>query len=728
MSNLELGRFGKKGNVETNAFNKNIKRNQVEDKKMQQIYDAFDKNKDGVLDKSEIENLQKSIFDAAGNGRLSQREADKLLKNMGVNELNGNDLLKFLNNMSQLPEVINNEVSELPDINAATAVSEEQAEQPVQEVITDVVQEDVPQEENPDKFGKTKTVDGKTYSVTYDGEGNTTGIIVQNGESIAVLAKKFGCTVEDIINANPDLVKGKGNNKYFLVGAEIKIPKELEPDDKALQNRQSKKEAIAAYEVFDTKRKAEAAEIASRKSISFTNNDYNTYEEMAKALFAKEGNQNPSKKMLEQRIQELQESNPDIRNGELKGKRINAKVNTEMHGRVVQRQEKMKEQRNDAVNTSNEILGNAKDDFAQQLAEDGWAGDVADGVSVLWNSKNRASKVREDIAAYENSMKELNEAANQGEMQFRAKFKEIYGVAYNPENIAEYKKNPTEENYKKAYGTKNDIAKRVAVYNQSQKDGASAVKTTVVIAASTGAAIASGGTSLLATAVVAGTSTMAARTITEVTDLATNDIEGDINAENLDNIAEQAMIEGAASAVTVGLAKGAGNLLGKLGSKTAAGAPKGGVPSAVPKAPASESGLVKSTVSSASSKGAKAGAQNGTGSAGRAGTQSGAKAGAQNGAKTAENAASSAGSRTNINLKFKNISDKISSNGGVNNLSAVERKEVADVLGVNPEKLTKLTKGEYRQLIVKFHPDKNPDNKEFAIYITQILNNIRFAA
>ena len=704
MGNLELGRFGKKGSVDVNAFKENVKKEQIKDAKMQQIYDAIDSNKDGVIDKKELENFQKSIFTAAGNDRLSKREAKSLLKDMNLRGLKGNDLLNFLNTLSQLPE----EAEQVPQQTEPAVVERKPVETPVNnKPLEQKPVEEAVQEENPDKYGKTKTVDGKTYSVTYDGEGNTTGIIVQNGESIAMLAKKFGCSVQEIIDANPDLVKGKGNNKYFLVGAEIKIPKELEPDDKALQNRQSKKEAIAAYEVFDNKKKAEAAEVASRKAISFTNKDYDTYEQMAKALFAKEGVQNPTKKQLEQRIQELQQTNPDIKDGELKNKRITAKVNTGMHGRIAQRQEKFANQRNDAVNTQSEILDKAKEDFAQQLAEDGWAGDVADGVSVLWGSKNRASKVREDISAYETSMKELSEAAKQGEAQFRAKFKEVYGVTYNPENIAEYKNNPTEENYIKAYGTKNNMAKRVAEYNESQKKGAAAVKTTVVVAATTAAAIATGGTSLAATAVVAGVSTAAARTAVEVSDLATNDIDGDVNGENLDNIAKQAMTEGALSAATAGLAKGAGNLLGKMGPKTVS--PKGGLPSTTPKAPAGESGLVKSTAPKTSS-----------------GASSGAKQGAK--ANTAANEGASAASpKSELNLKFRNISDKVASNGGVKNLSTAERKEIADVLGVSPEKLTSISKNEYRQLIVKFHPDRNPGNEEFASYITQILNNLRAA-
>lgn len=694
---MELGRFGKKGSVDLNSFNQNIKKEQVKDKKMQKIYDAIDFNKDGKIDKQELTEFKKSIFTAAGNDRLSKREAKKLLKSIGLNDIKGKEMLEFLKTFSELEE-------EKPVVETPPAATAEPKKEIKEEVIQKPpVQEEVPpKEENPDKYGKTKTVDGKTYSVTYDGEGNTTGIIVQNGESIGMLAKKFGCTVEDIINANPDLVKGKGNNKYFLVGAEIKIPKELEPDDKALQNRQSKREAIAAYELFDNKRKAAEAERKAAEAQTKT-------------------------------------------------------VESEKENKV-KPEEKIVQNRDLAINTQNEILKNAKADFEQQLAEDGWAGDLADGISILWNSKNRASRVKEDIAAYEKNMQQLSDASKQGDAQFKSKFKEIFDVEYNPENIAEYIKNPTQENYVKAYGTKNNMAKRVAEYNASQKKGAAAVKTTAVVAATTAAAIATGGTSLAATMVVAGVSTAASRTLVEVTDLATNDIDGDVNGENLDNIAKQAMVEGTLSAATAGLAKGAGSLLGK-GAPKSAPAPKGGTPSTVPKSPAGESGLVKSTTTNTSSRAGSAGesglvksttakTSSNTGSAGKTGSTgntSGSSTGKTGGPKAntnsksntagstgktggkSENAASSASPNPELNLKFRNISDKLASNGGVKNLSAADKKEIADVLGVTPDKLTKLTKSEYRSLIVKFHPDRNPGNEEFAQYVTQILNNLRTA-
>ena len=123
-----------------------------------------------------------------------------------------------------------------------------------------------------DKYQQ-KVIDGKEYFVEYDENGNTVGIIVQNGEGINAIAKKFGCTAQELIKANGSKVKGKYPNAYFLVGAEIKIPKKLEADHKALQGRKTRDEAIQGYKDFMAAKKAEeearlAAEAAEAARIA----------------------------------------------------------------------------------------------------------------------------------------------------------------------------------------------------------------------------------------------------------------------------------------------------------------------------------------------------------------------------------------------------------------------------------------------------------------------------
>lgn len=111
------------------------------------------------------------------------------------------------------------------------------------------------------KLSQTKVIKGKEYSVTYDGNGNTTGIVVQYGENAEKIAKKFGITKEALLKAN-----GKNEGEDFKVGDTITIPKELEADDKNVKGRKSSADAIK-----DQKRAEERArrrEIARQRAIA----------------------------------------------------------------------------------------------------------------------------------------------------------------------------------------------------------------------------------------------------------------------------------------------------------------------------------------------------------------------------------------------------------------------------------------------------------------------------
>ena len=90
---------------------------------------------------------------------------------------------------------------------------------------------------------------------------------------------------------------------------------------------------------------------------------------------------------------------------------------------------------------TNNIIGKrynkALKDFNEQLARDGWAGDVADFWGKVF-SENNADAVRADLKTCKKQYNELVAARKQGDSAYKAKFKEIFGVAYNPTNIVAY--------------------------------------------------------------------------------------------------------------------------------------------------------------------------------------------------------------------------------------------------------------------------------------------------
>ncbi len=143
------------------------------------------------------------------------------------------------------------------------------------------------------KLSKTKVINGEEYTIQYDGEGNTVGIIVQNGESPTLIAKRFGCDVKDLLELNKSQLKGKGKSRYFNVAAEIKIPGEIEPDAKVLQGRQTKDEAVAAYKVTaeqikakkEAEAKAEADRIAAENKAKLDKENIALQKESAKQIY-----------------------------------------------------------------------------------------------------------------------------------------------------------------------------------------------------------------------------------------------------------------------------------------------------------------------------------------------------------------------------------------------------------------------------------------------------------
>ena len=86
----------------------------------------------------------------------------------------------------------------------------------------------------------------------------------------------------------------------------------------------------------------------------------------------------------------------------------------------------------------NQTAQNAQTALDGQLASDGWAGKVADSISVLWNSKNRSTLVQADIDSYKEQVNSLENSIKND--KFNEAFKEMFDIEFNHANVVRYKK------------------------------------------------------------------------------------------------------------------------------------------------------------------------------------------------------------------------------------------------------------------------------------------------
>jgi len=443
---------------------------------------------------------------------------------------------------------------------------------------------------------QTKVIDGKERTMTYDGKGNTTGIVVQNGESPESLARKFGCSVEELKELNKDVLGGK---KYFDVGAEITVPGEIEADSPVLKGRKSADEAKADFAADQEraeiaraqKQAAAAAQEARYKAMGLKNHNgagkpisgkYSNGRQEQFTIIGESGNgrhlakskdgkfvtiSHDGKILKEEYVQMTNlYSNGKKIQGQVKVKGKDGTVTTETRsyvkiadmpkgrsvvidskgrqyvmshdGKILDSNYIQRDAQADVISRDKNAakaatldildgqLDSAVDAFNQQMAQDGWAGDTADFVSKAWNNdwflggalntRNTASQVRADLLEYKNNLAKLKSLKDKPE-EFNTKFQQIYGVPYNETAVANYVRNPSVANYRKAFGTKNDIGLRVAKYNESQQTGAEVVKTTAKVGVVAAATVATGGAGGVAAAAAL---TAGASVVVEETDRA----------------------------------------------------------------------------------------------------------------------------------------------------------------------------------------------------------------
>ena len=197
-----------------------------------------------------------------------------------------------------------------------------------------------------------------------------------------------------------------------------------------------------------------------------------------------------------------------------------------------------------ALSIMTKMYENAKAAFDKQIKEQGWTARAADAISILWGSENRAEKVAEDLRMYLNQINILKNCLSSGDLEgFKAVFRDTFKIDFNQEALAKYLESPTEQNYLYAFGNDNNIALRVAKYNDSQNLGGSIVKavTSAVtgIVAAAAVPISGGASSIAVGAAGAGF----ASALVGITDRVSSDVglrEGDI-----EEIAKNAAWDGA---------------------------------------------------------------------------------------------------------------------------------------------------------------------------------------
>lgn len=301
--------------------------------KLLDIFKAFDIDKDGTLNTIELAKAMDCFgkLDADGDKKLSNDELKKIADAINnSNTLNGKNAVKANDIRDFIKNIVNAQAGDTDKVSAQGVLNELQVQQlhaaaSVQEIDTPEI--NLPQ---PEIDLQPINNEPKTFSYT-----------VQNGESYNGLIKRMlkeqgieNPTKEQIQELkdqfnklNPGMVRKASNGVEFLpVGAKVKLPVDLGDKNNAADQ-------VKAFADDEAARKQRAEEIARKDTISFQNEDYNTFEDLAKALFAREGI-TPTKQELDARIKELKEDNKNLQDGELKGKAINAKVTEEFSQRL----------------------------------------------------------------------------------------------------------------------------------------------------------------------------------------------------------------------------------------------------------------------------------------------------------------------------------------------------------------------------------------------------------
>ena len=92
---MNIGKFGKTSGINFNAFTSGLKKESLKTDAQKSIFDTIDKDKNGVIDEDELNNFKKAL-DSSGDSQISKSEAKAYLKNNGLEEMDKEEVLSFL--------------------------------------------------------------------------------------------------------------------------------------------------------------------------------------------------------------------------------------------------------------------------------------------------------------------------------------------------------------------------------------------------------------------------------------------------------------------------------------------------------------------------------------------------------------------------------------------------------------------------------------------------------
>jgi len=247
MSEIFLNNNGKSGQVNSGQLAKGgVKREQIKDTKLQQLFDFADKNKDGVLDASELEEMMKNVNTDEDAANISAKEAKNYLnsakqQNKELKELKSEDLFEFLKEINQNSENIKESKFSV-DANGNKTVYITYNDGTLETVFPDKAKEIKTTEnnvtitkryENGGLTRETKEADGETTVTDYEEDGKTpskTTITSATGEWIRTISYTQGVQVSAVVEHGAQTI----TYIYDKNGKEVKQTEEINRDYKEI--------------------------------------------------------------------------------------------------------------------------------------------------------------------------------------------------------------------------------------------------------------------------------------------------------------------------------------------------------------------------------------------------------------------------------------------------------------------------------------------------------------